>query len=151
MKYPLLAIGLTILIAAGIAGNAVADDCPPKFGLAGLLSNKNKETLPEIVLGSGLDLSATPLTLRSGGYYVLPIKSDGSAELGLEGPGFFRAVWMDEVVINDLEVRPFGMESVEFDDAGVIELKFVAVKPGRYELRIPGSRGESQRVPITIQ
>ena len=31
------------------------------------------------------------------------LPSDGSQELALTGPEFFRAVWMDEIVIDDLE------------------------------------------------
>ena len=55
------------------------------------------------------------------------------------------------MVINDLEVRPLGIDSFEFDDEGTIEVKFIAIKPGRYELKVPGSKGESQRVDISIQ
>jgi hypothetical protein len=54
-------------------------------------------------------------------------------------------------VVNGIEIRPFGLESVEFDKAGEMEIEFVAIKPGRYFLKIPGSTGESQRVEITIQ
>ena len=31
------------------------------------------------------------------------------------------------------------------------EFSFIAIKPGRYELHIPGARGDSQRVQISIQ
>lgn len=122
-----------------------------EFGFAGILSNDNMEEMPEITLGLGKPLAEGPITLKSGTGYELEITSDGSGELGLEGPGFFRAIWINEIVINDLEVRPFGLESVEFDDAGTMEIEFIAIKPGRYFLRIPGSSGESQRVDIIIQ
>ena len=109
------------------------------------------EDMPEITLGLGKPLADGPITLKSGTGYELEITSDGSGELALEGPGFFRAIWINEIVINDLEVRPFGLESVEFDDEGTMEIEFIAIKPGRYFLRIPGSTGETQRVEITIQ
>ena len=32
-----------------------------------------------------------------------------------------------------------------------MEIEFVAIKPGRFFLRIPGSDGESQRVDIAIE
>jgi len=54
-------------------------------------------------------------------------------------------------VVNDLEIRPLGINSIEFDDAGTMEIGFVAIKPGEYFLRIPGSTGETQRIDITIQ
>jgi hypothetical protein len=122
-----------------------------EFGFAGILDNSNKEELPELTLSSGKPIADGPLMLKSGTMYELEIVSDGSAELALEGPGFFRAIWVNEVVINGLEVRPFGLESVEFDDEGTMEIEFLAIKPGRYFLRQPGSTGESQRVEIIIQ
>ena len=122
-----------------------------EFGFAGILSNENMEDLPEITLALGKPLADGPMMLKSGTGYELEITSDGSGELALEGPGFFRAIWVNEVVINDLEVRPFGLESLEFDDEGTMEIEFIAIKPGQYFLRIPGSKGESQRVDIVIQ
>ena len=144
-----------LAVAVSAADYAVADDDDdddkPSFGAAGLLSKSNRASLPTLTLGSGKALSTGPIELKSGGYYVLPIESDGSAELALEGPGFFRAIWINEVVVNDLEIRPYGVESLEFDDEGTLEIKFVAIKPGRYHLKIPGSRGDSQKVDITIK
>ncbi len=153
--HNLLKIFSLLIATALISPYAVADDDDdddaPSFGLAGLLSKKNREELPKLTLASGQDLSSAPITLRSGGYYVLPIESDGSQELALEGPGFFRAIWINEVVVNDLEIRPYGVESLEFDDEGLLEIKFVAIKPGSYYIKVPGTRGESQRVAITIK
>lgn len=138
-------------IAAGavalIAGSATAHD----YGFAGVLSASNKGEMPGITLAVGQPIAEGPITLKSGVMYELEIEADGSGELGLEGPGFFRAIWVNEVVVNGLEMRPFGMESVEFDEAGEMEIEFLAIKPGAYFLRIPGSKGESQRVEITIQ
>lgn len=135
------------VLAALIGAPAAAHD----FGFAGILSSSNMEEMPEIVLSIGKPLADGPITLKSGTGYELEITSDGTGELGLEGAGFFRAIWINEIVINDLEVRPFGIESVEFDDEGTMEIEFIAIKPGRYFLRIPGSTGDSQRVEITIQ
>lgn len=89
--------------------------------------------------------------LKSGGYYTIAIQADGSAELALSGGDFFRAIWVNEVVINDIEVRPMGMASLEFDDEGEAEVSFIAIQPGTYELSIPGSIGDSQKAVFTIQ
>jgi hypothetical protein len=43
------------------------------------------------------------------------------------------------------------VNSIEFDDAGEMEIGFVAIKPGSYFLRVPGSTGETQRLEITIE
>ena len=139
------------LALAFFAAPALAAPKCDKLGFAGLLAKCNKEDLPEITLSSGKPLADAPWNLQSGVYYEVEIVSDGTAELALVGPEFFRAIWIDEIVINDLEIRPLGLDSIEVDDEGEIELGFVAIKPGRYHLKIPGSTGETQRIEITIQ
>ena len=122
------------------------------FGFAGILSNTNEgEELPTLILSVGKPIAEAPITLESGKLYEMEIEADGSGELGLTGAQFFRNIWVNEVVINGLEVRPFGLESVEFDEAGTMEIEFIAIKPGQYVLEVPGARGDSQRVQITIQ
>lgn len=135
------------LTAAVLALPAMAHD----FGFAGILSNNNSEDLEPLTLSVGKPISEGPITLKSGTVYEIEIISDGTGELALEGSGFFRAVWINEVVVNGLEIRPFGIESVEFDEAGTMEIEFLAIKPGRYVLQQPGARGDGQRVEITIQ
>ncbi len=138
---------LAVAAGLGLASAAAAHD----LGFAGLLSASNMEELPDLTLGSGRPVADGPLVLKSGTGYEIRIVSDGSDELGLEGAGFFRAIWIKEIVVNDLEIRPYGIESVEFDDEGVMEIEFIAIRPGSYFLRVPGSTGETQRVDITIQ
>ena len=91
------------------------------------------------------------MELQSGAYYELEITADGSAELALSGPSFFRSIWMNEIVINQIEVRPMAVDSIEFDAAGTLTLSFVAIKPGTHSLSIPGSTGESQRIEFAIR
>ena len=140
---------VAILTAAvlGLGQTVAAHD----FGFAGVLSSSNMEDLPDLTLSVGKPIADGPLMLKSGSGYEIEIVADGTGELGLEGPGFFRAIWVNEVVINGLEIRPFGLESLEFDKEGTMEIEFIAIKPGRYFLRQPGSTGESQRVEIIIE
>lgn len=138
---------MCVLTIFGSLSTAQAHD----FDFAGILSNSNKEDMPELTLSAGAPIAEAPITLKSGTVYELEISSDGSGELALEGSGFFRAIWVNEVVINDLEIRPYGIDSLEFDDEGTIEIEFLAIKPGKYFLRQPGTTSDSQRVEITIQ
>lgn len=140
-----------ILALSLVAPPALADDHDEGgFGLAGILSAGNKENLLPITLSAGMPLAEAPLTLKSGTYYEIEIEADGSQELALVAPEFFRAIWIDEIVIEGLEIRPLGLDSVEFDEAGVMEIGFLAIKPGRYEIQVPGG-GESQRLAVTIE
>ncbi|MEV8468040.1 hypothetical protein AB0T83_14785 [Fluviibacterium sp. DFM31] len=143
-------IAALALIALPFASVAVADE-DKGFGLAGILSASNKQDLPPIQLSAGMPLTDAPWELTSGTYYEFEIQGDGSQELALVGPEFFRAIWIDEIVVEGLEIRPLGLDSIEFDEAGEMEIGFVAIKPGRYYLKIPGSTGETQRLEITIK
>ena len=89
--------------------------------------------------------------MTSGTYYEFEIQCDGSQELAIVGPEFFRAIWVDEIVVKGLEIRPIGVDSIEFDEAGKMEIGFVAIKPVSYYLKVPGSTGETQRLEITIK
>ena len=150
MRGILVALGMAVALpSAALADQHGGEE--NRFGLAGLLSGSNKEDLPSLTLAAGEPIAEAPLMLKSGTYYEIEIEADGSAELALAGAGFFRAIWIDEIVIEGLEIRPLGLDSVEFDEAGTMEIGFVAIKPGRYELKIPGSTGENQRVDIIIQ
>lgn len=142
-----LAFAALAALGLSLALPAFAHD----LGFAGLLSSSNKQDLPGITLSSGKPLTDGPLVLKSGMAYEIEITADGSAEIGLEGPGFFRAIWINEIVINGLEIRPLGIDSVEFDQAGTMEIEFIAIKPGRYFLRQPGTTGDVQQVEIVIE
>ena len=134
--------------AAGVPAMAapLCDD----LGFAGLLAACNRGETIRLTLASGQPLGEDAV-LQSGAYYTLEIVADGSAELAIEGPSFFRAIWMNEIVINKIEIRPMAIDSLEFDDAGTAELSFIAIKPGSHTIRIPGSTGETQSVTFSIQ
>jgi len=148
---PLIALAGIPLASALASAVAGADEIAGRtLGAAGLFSGGARELAPLTLsvvepMGDG-----TPYELVSGGYYSIDIVCDGSGELAIGGAGFFRSIWVDEVVINDIEVRPMGMESLEFDDAGTATLRFVAIRPGTHTLSIPGSSGDSQRVEFII-
>lgn len=147
MKNTLLAaIVATGLVAASLTAHADDDG----FGLAGVLSNKNSEDLPEAIVSSGMPLlDVDKLVLQSGKYYEWEITSDGSQELALAGAGFLHAIWIDEIVIEGIEIRPLGLDSLEFDEAGTVEISFLAIKPGTYTFGVPNR--PSQTLEITIE
>jgi len=121
------------------------------YGLAGLLSSDNRADLAPLTMAAGPPVASGDYTLSSGGYYRIDINADGSQELGLSGGDFFRAIWVNEIVVNGIEIRPTGVHSLEFDEAGTASTSFVAILPGRYTLSIPGARGDTQRAVFTIR
>ncbi|MHA7971985.1 cupredoxin domain-containing protein [Rhizobium sp. CAU 1783] len=131
--------------------SATAAPLCDKLGFAGLLAKCNRGEPIEITLASGKPLGKGDVALQSGAYYEMKITADGSAELAISGAPFFRAIWMNEIVINGIEVRPMAVDSLEFDEAGVATMSFIAIKPGSYEVRIPNTTSDSQKMTITIQ
>ncbi|AXC50310.1 hypothetical protein DRW48_11935 [Paracoccus suum] len=132
--------------AASVAGPGHHD-----YGPSGIMSRANREDLAPLTLASGKPVAGAPYRLKSGGYYRIEVSADGSAELALSGGDFFRAIWVNEVVINDIEIRPMGLHSLEFDDAGTATISFVAIRPGSYALSVPGSSGEGQKATFVIE
>jgi hypothetical protein len=168
MKRLLLAAAATALMTGGAIAQAQEDDddaapagapaAAPAFGArtleigaAGLMDRSNRTDLDPIQLTAGAMKSAGSYKLLSGGYYRIRISSDGTQEQAIEAPGLFRNAWVNEVVINDLEVRPLGLDSIEFDDEGEVELSFVAITPGTYDMRIRGTTGDTQKATFTVE
>ena len=148
MKKRIIPAILAALMATPATAAPLCDD----LGFAGLLAKCNRGETIELTLASGQPLHETgSVALQSGAYYKLQITADGSAELAVSGADFFRAISMNEIVINKIEIRPMAIDSIEFDKAGVAELSFIAIKPGTHVLRIPGSTGETQQVKFSIQ
>ncbi len=146
MRVILVVIAAMIFCGSAVSGKA--GDCD--FGFAGILSKKNRGEMPSLVLSAGEPLlESGKIELLSGKYYKLKIVSDGSQELALAGSGFFRAIWIDEIVIAGIEIRPMGIDSIEFDKAGMAEISFLAIKPNIYTLGVPGS--DLQKVEIIIK
>jgi hypothetical protein len=144
MKAVFMAAALALM--AGAAGAQQFD-----YGFAGLMGKANRADLPPLTLGSGKPVAEAEYELKSGGYYKMKIVADGSAELALSGGDFFRAIWINEIVINNIEVRPMGVHSLEFDAAGEAEISFIAITPGSFALSIPGSSGDSQKAVFNIR
>ena len=85
-----------------------------------------------------LTFSQTEWQLETGQYYRIDITSDGNEEVAVVAPELWRNSWINQVVVNDLEVTPYALYSVEFDDAGTFTIGFVPIRPGEYEIYVPG-------------
>ncbi|GJE02390.1 MULTISPECIES: hypothetical protein [Methylobacterium] len=113
---------------------------------------KGRTDLPDLVLGDdqGNDyaVSTKDIEMEAGKSYRLRITAKGQKEYKFFAPEFFRGVWMNQIVINHLEIHMAGPpHHLEFDDPGTIEVEFVAVRAGEFPWTIQGleSRGMSGR------
>ena len=142
-----------MIFCAGIrivTGAALAISIPCAAQAQSGLLTRPVELAP-ITLSAGAPLAEAPYELESGKQYSLTIAADGSAELAVQGAEFFRNVWINEIIINDIEIRPLGLDSIEFDAAGEAEITFVAIRPGTFTLRIPGTSSDSQAAVFQVK
>jgi hypothetical protein len=117
--------------------------------IKGLLHSKT--TLSPINISAGEPLAEKPYKLEAGKYYKIVLKSDGSREVPIVGAAFFRNIWVNQVSINDIEIRPLGIDSFEFDDEGEIELTFIPIKPGTYTLGLPSAKSDRERAIFIVE
>jgi hypothetical protein len=85
-----------------------------------------------------LTFSQNEWDLETGKYYILHVTSDGSEEIAVMAPELWRNAWINQIVVNDLETKAYGLYSIEFDDAGTFDISFVPIRPGEYEIYVPG-------------
>ncbi len=128
-----------VLLATGLALSPVA-------ALAeGNLAEPPAERLELSITGAGdaLALSETTFELETGVYYRLTVTSDGADEVLWAAPDLFLNSWMNQVVINDLEVKLYGthFQGVEFDGPGTFFFSFVVVRPGEYAFTVGDATG----------
>lgn len=97
--------------------------------------------LPDLMLSGDLTMSQTEYQLETGKYYRINISSDGQEEFAWMAPELFRNSWLNQIVVNDLEVKAYGVYSLEFDAEGTFEMTFVPIRPGRYEFWVDGYEG----------
>lgn len=124
MRISLFAVAATLALAGPVA----AEGDP----------TQRATRLDPLALDAADGFSITEYQVESGVYYRWRIVSDGLEEYKLLAPGLFRESWIDQVVIEDKEVKPFGLHAVEFDDEGEIDVWFIPIRPGTYEYYIEG-------------
>ena len=154
-------MNLTLAAALAVAAMLTAfpavaqdkdDDAKPAAGrsMSGLLTGR--KTLDPITLSSGKPIATGPYELEAGRYYRLRIVADGTAELAVSGADFFRNIWINEIVVNKIEIRPMGgIESIEFDDEGTATISFVTIRPGTFHLRVPNTTSDAQQAVFNVK
>jgi hypothetical protein len=119
-------------------------------------TTRASKKVPELVLGDdkGDDfaVSQKDFELISPQGYRWQITSKSSKELAFMAPDFFRNVWMNQIVVEDLEVHMAGApDHLEFDEPGTFLLEFATVRPGEYEWWIQGLKAKGMAGKIVIK
>lgn len=123
------------------------DDDAPKVTRA-------SQNVPELILGSKDDnfaVNQKDFELVSGQGYRWKITSAAGLEYKFV-TDLFRNVWMNQIVIDDLEVHMNGAPAwLEFDAEGTINVQFTAVRPGEYTWSVPDLVDKGMKGKITIK
>ncbi len=102
---------------------------------------KRAERLPALEIDGAKGFSVTTYEIETGKFYRWRIASDGRDEYKLLAPELMRNSWVDQISIENKEVKPLGgLYAVEFDDEGEIDIYFVPIRPGTYEYYIENMR-----------
>lgn len=112
------------------------------------------KNVPELILGSkdnSYAVNRKDFELVSGQGYRWKITSAAGLEYKFV-TDLFRNVWMNQIVINDLEVHMNGAPAwLEFDSEGTISVQFTAVRPGEYTWSVPDLADKGMTGKIIIK
>ena len=87
---------------------------------------------------SDYDMSQKIFNLETGKAYNLEITSMGFKEYEFEAEDFFRNIWIRKIEVEGVEINAPVLEGFEFEREGEIEIKFVPIRPGKYDFQIEG-------------
>ena len=117
---------------------------------------KKRQNLPDLVLGNedGNDfvVENRDIELEAGKAYRLRIVAKGRQEYKFYAAEFFRYIWLNQIVINHLEIHGGGPpDHLEFDDPGEIAIEFVAIKPGEYPWAAKGLEAKGMAGTFSVK
>jgi hypothetical protein len=145
-----LALGFSVfacMLATQPATVAQDADDEPKVTRA-------SKDLPELILGSAQDsftVNQKDFELVAGQGYRWKITSAAGLEYKFV-TDLFRNVWMNQIVINDLEVHMNGAPAwLEFDAQGTMQVQFTTVRPGSYTWSVPDLADKGMKGTIIIK
>jgi len=110
----------------------------PLIFAKGNIASKPTRLEPLILSGKDLSLSQSEYFLETGKYYKLSISSDGYEEFMFQSPDLFRNVWINQIIINEIEIHGSYPYGIEFDDEGTADIWFVPIRPGKFQFGIKG-------------
>ncbi|WP_315860484.1 hypothetical protein [Rhizobium leguminosarum] len=135
------------------AGDNDDDDAAPVLAAAEKVTRASKD-VPELVLGSATDsltVNQKDFELIAGQGYRWKITSAAGLEYKF-ATDLFRNVWMNQIVINDLEVHMNGAPAwLEFDSEGTMQVQFTTIRPGAYTWSVPDLGDKGMKGTITIK
>jgi hypothetical protein len=139
----------SFLKAMAIAGTAVVLLAGPAMAAGNLASGG--ETIDLKIDTDNLKFSQDTIELETGKYYRMDISVEDADDTAFMSPEFFRNVWINQIVVNDLELKTQNPYSLEWDGAGTFNVSFVPIRPGEYEFWIAGYENKVLKVKFVVK
>lgn len=121
----------------------VALSLPTAVMAEGSLAKPPATALQLDITGKPGAVAAGTIDIETGKYYRLTITSDGGDEVLFTAPGFFDAIYLNQIVVNDAEIKMFGtgIKGLEVGEniANKVDITFVAIKPGDFPFMLNGT------------
>ncbi len=153
------ALACLALVGSQVWAQEADDDDGDEAAPAASAATDQKPTraskdVPELTLGTKEDQFAAnqkDFELIAGQGYRWKISAAGGLEYKFH-TDLFRNVWMNQIVIEDLEVHMNGAPAwLEFDADGTIQVQFTTVRPGVYTWSVPDLADKGMKGTITIK
>ncbi|WP_312367124.1 hypothetical protein [Ensifer sp.] len=148
-------LGLALSVTSSAGQDADDNDEPtPQPPSATEQVTRASKDVPELILGSAADsfrVNQKDFELIAGQGYRWKITSAAGLEYKF-ATDLFRNVWMNQIVINDLEVHMNGAPAwLEFDAEGTMQVQFTTIRPGTYVWSVPDLAGKGMKGTINIK
>lgn len=135
------------LLPSHVLAQETDDDEQPKL-------TRTSQTVPELILGTAEDnlaVNQKDFNLLAGQGYRWKISSGTGLEYKFV-TDLFRNVWMNQIVVNGLEIHMNGAPAwLEYDKPGTILVEFSTVRPGTYTWLVPDLADKGMKGTITIK
>ena len=122
------------LAALSIAGLLISG--APAFAAGNLAANGEKLELK--IDTENLKFSQNEFDLETGKYYRMDISVEDADDTAFMAPELWRNVWINQIVVNDLELKTQVPYSLEWDGTGTFNVSFVPIRPGEYDFWVAG-------------
>jgi hypothetical protein len=139
----------TTVAVAGVMVALLSAGVAPAMAAGNLASNGEKLELK--IDTDDLKFSQNEFDLETGKYYRMDITVDDGDDTAFMAPEFFRNVWINQIVVNDLELKTQVPYSLEWDAGGTFNVSFVPIRPGEYDFWIEGYQDKGLKGKFVVK
>lgn len=135
------------LAALSVVGALLA--AAPALAAGNLAANGEKLELK--IDTENLTFSQNEFQLETGKYYRMDITVEDADDTAFMAPELWRNVWINQIVVNDLELKAQMPYSFEWDAAGTFNVSFVPIRPGEYEFWVAGYENKGLKGKFVVK